>query len=361
MNLRITWPKVGDRFQNNKGHWYTVLEVKRSDDILVEFDEDSIRKRTTKVYIETGCIRLPKTRVGQWYKDKFGNDVQIVHIENTQKVTFEWIDGYRRVCQSGVIIANTLMREEDSRQMNPSFKTGDKGEMRDGTEWEILEYTGYSQIRIRVMTDPPWETVVSGCNLASGSIKNRGKPSLFGVGILGEVSTDCSRMEYKSWVGMLKRVYSPHTDQMRITYRDCTVTDEWLRFENYVKWFHQQKVQSGWQLDKDLLIPGNKTYSPDSCVFLPREINTFLTNRFNHRGEWPVGVTYHKRLDKWQATCNAHGKSEYLGVFTTPEEAFSRYKVRKEKVAKEYAEKWKDLIDSRAYDALMNFTVNISD
>ena len=129
---------------------------------------------------------MPKVRVGQLYKDKLGNDVQVVNVDGTNRVTFRWGDGYERVCQSGVIDLNTLMREEDSRQLNPSFKCGDKGKLKDGTPWEIISYTTYSNIKIKVMTEPPWETTVSGGNLASGSIRNRGKPSLFGVGILGD-------------------------------------------------------------------------------------------------------------------------------------------------------------------------------
>lgn len=361
MALTITWPKVGDRFQNNQGNWYTVVEIKRCDNIIVEFDEDKFRKKTTKQYIESGRVPLPKIRVGQWHKDKLGNTVQVVSIDGSNKVTFRWEDGYERVCQSSVIHLNTLMREEDSRRLNPSFKVGDTGYLKDDTMWEIIEYHNYSKIKVKILTDPAWETTVNGGNLVSGSIKNRGKPSLFGVGILGDVEVNCYDMSYKSWTGMIKRVYNPHTEQMAITYKDCTVVNDWLRFENYLKWFEQQKVQPKWQLDKDLLVPGNKIYGPDTCIFLPREINTFLTNRYNHRGLWPVGVTYHERLNKWQASCNVHGKSEYLGVFTSPEEAFATYKVRKEQVAKELAEMWKDRIDIKAYDALMKFEVHITD
>ena len=361
MALTITWPKVGDRFQNNQGNWYTVVEIKRCDNIIVEFDEDKFRKKTTKQYIESGRVPLPKIRVGQWHKDKLGNTVQVVSIDGSNKVTFRWEDGYERVCQSSVIHLNTLMREEDSRRLNPSFKVGDTGYLKDGTMWEIIEYPNYSKIKVKILTDPAWETTVNGGNLVSGSIKNRGKPSLFGVGILGDAEVNCYDMSYKSWAGMIKRVYTPHTEQMAITYKDCTVVNDWLRFENYLKWFEQQKVQPKWQLDKDLLVPGNKIYGPDTCIFLPREINTFLTNRYNHRGLWPVGVTYHERLNKWQASCNVHGKSEYLGVFTSPEEAFATYKVRKEQVAKDLAEMWKDRIDIKAYDALMKFEVHITD
>ena len=55
------------------------------------------------------------------------------------------------------------------------------------------------------------------------------------------------------------------------------------------------------------------------------------------------------------------GKQEYLGLFNTELEAFNAYKQAKESFVKEQAEKWKDKIDPRAYEALMNYEVNIND
>ena len=55
------------------------------------------------------------------------------------------------------------------------------------------------------------------------------------------------------------------------------------------------------------------------------------------------------------------GKREYLGYFNTELEAFNAYKEAKESFIKEQAEKWKDKIDKRTYNALMNYTVNIND
>ena len=55
------------------------------------------------------------------------------------------------------------------------------------------------------------------------------------------------------------------------------------------------------------------------------------------------------------------GKPEYLGYFNTEIEAFNAYKQAKENYIKELANKWKDQIDPRAYEALMNYTVEITD
>jgi hypothetical protein len=50
-----------------------------------------------------------------------------------------------------------------------------------------------------------------------------------------------------------------------------------------------------------------------------------------------------------------------LGYFNTPEEAFEAYKVAKEAWIAEKANKWKDQLDSKVYDALCNYKVEIDD
>ena len=52
---------------------------------------------------------------------------------------------------------------------------------------------------------------------------------------------------------------------------------------------------------------------------------------------------------------------EYLGTLDTELEAFHAYKHAKEAYVKELAEKWKDQIDPRAYNALMKYEVEITD
>ena len=54
-------------------------------------------------------------------------------------------------------------------------------------------------------------------------------------------------------------------------------------------------------------------------------------------------------------------KTDVEYVIDCAEEAFLAYKQAKELHIKEVANKWKDQIDPRVYEALMNYTVEITD
>lgn len=54
-------------------------------------------------------------------------------------------------------------------------------------------------------------------------------------------------------------------------------------------------------------------------------------------------------------------KSIKLGTFNTVEEAFDKYKITKEKLIKDVAEKYKDKIPSKTYEAMMNWKIEITD
>ena len=106
----------------------------------------------------------------------------------------------------------------------------------------------------------------------------------------------------------------------------------------------------------------NKVYSEDSCVFIPQGINRVLTKRESMRGEHLIGVYWNKTNKAFVAQVSkSKGKQEHLGYFKTEIEAFNAYKVAKESFIKEQANKWKSQIDERAYNALMNYKVEIID
>ena len=132
----------------------------------------------------------------------------------------------------------------------------------------------------------------------------------------------------------------------------------------YLEWCHKQIGfgVKGFDLDKDLLIKGNKVYSENTCIFIPREINTLLVKRKASRGECLIGVYWSNTSKTFIARVKKNkGKSEWLGFFKTELEAFNAYKQAKESFIKEQASNWKDQIDERAYNALMNYTVEIAD
>lgn len=132
-------------------------------------------------------------------------------------------------------------------------------------------------------------------------------------------------------------------------------------FQDFASWcIIQIGYNNGFHLDKDLLTKGNKEYGKDTCVFIPQSLNKLITKRDRFRGALPIGVTNDK--GRMRASCQiGTGKAKYLGNFDTTEEAFYVYKNFKESYIKEQANKWCSQIDPRAYKALMNYEVLITD
>ena len=170
--------------------------------------------------------------------------------------------------------------------------------------------------------------------------------------------------EYVLWQSMLERCFSEKLQTRCPTYKGCNVSDNFLNYSYFYDWCQEQigfgKVDEkgrSWCLDKDLLFVGNKTYSETTCVFVPHEINSFFTDRGNARGEYHLGVQFHKRVGKFVARCNVNGKRQHLGCYNTPEEAFAVYTPFKENLCKQLALKWQSEIDERLFNAMMKWSV----
>ena len=136
--------------------------------------------------------------------------------------------------------------------------------------------------------------------------------------------------------------------------------DEWKRYSNFKRWFDENYTPK-YDLDKDILVKGNKVYSPDTCCFVPHFINSLLINCKRNRGSYPVGVS--KRGSKYIAYINRQLKHIILGHYSTPEEAFQAYKEAKESYIKEVATAYynEGKITEKVYNALMNWKIEITD
>ena len=234
-------------------------------------------------------------------------------------------------------------------------------------DFKIVKYNDKTNVEIRFLKTG-YETTVRLTNIRNGYVKDPYLPSVYGVGILGTKYlasiNGVQTKEYKLWCCMLERCYSDSYQKKRPTYEGCEVSDNFKYYEYFYEWCNKQIGfdVKGWHLDKDLLIKGNKVYSESTCVFLPQEINTLLVKREALRGEHLIGVYWDKTRKAFRATVNKNkGKQEHLGLFTTEIEAFNTYKQAKETFIKEQAEKWKSQIDTRAYNALMNYEVSTDD
>src|SRR5699024_522525 len=110
-----------------------------------------------------------------------------------------------------------------------------------------------------------------------------------------------------------------------------------------------------YDLDKDLLIPNNKVYSPESCVLVPQELNKILINCGKKGDGLPRGVAFHKANKRYEVRLRKNDHRCYLGSFDCPDEAYQVYKEAKESYVKERALYWKDRIEAKAFEALMNW------
>ena len=215
--------------------------------------------------------------------------------------------------------------------------------------------------------DTGYEVKTTMQQLLKGNINDRLKPTVFGVGVIGECLTvdSCGNRlkEYQVWKGMLERCYSHKFQAKKPTYKGCTVSDSFKYYPYFKEWCNKQIGfdQVGWHLDKDILSKGNKVYSEDTCCFVPQEINSLLVRSNATRGKYPLGVSYLTRLGMFEASVSFGGRNKRIGRFYNAQEAFYAYKEVKESHIKEVANKWKDRIDPRVYNALMSWNIEITD
>lgn len=153
---------------------------------------------------------------------------------------------------------------------------------------------------------------------------------------------------YQTWKGVIERCYSSKQYKRGPSYLGCKVCKEWLTFSNFKKWMEQQDWE-GKHLDKDLLGDG-KLYSPDTCCFLPRNINMFIRDSRKKEARLPLGVTFNKRHKKYAAQGKSlDHKTVFLGYYSNPEAAHEAWKNFKFNLAQIYAE---ELTDERSKAAL---------
>lgn len=222
---------------------------------------------------------------------------------------------------------------------------------------------------VTVMFDSPkYIMKCSAHNLRKGKVRNPYSPTFHGKGYLGVGKHLTSEPSFEVWRAMLNRCYNKKFKEAFQTYKDVTVCEAWLNFQNFADWCddqdffkHEDSKGRPYELDKDLLGRYIKVYSPSTCCFLPRGVNILLVKRDKMRGEFPIGVTFSKRDSKYKSRLSYFGKSKNLGTFNTPEEAFLAYKKAKESYIKEVANLWKDRIDDKVYQALMSYEVHIDD
>ena len=176
---------------------------------------------------------------------------------------------------------------------------------------------------------------------------------LYGVSYDGCNDADKKSASYIKWKNMIQRCYDPKVhEKYKPEYKDKIVCEEWLNYANFRIWFDEHYVpvkNNQVDLDKDLLIQGNKVYSPETCVFLVHYQNLMF--------EGKRGNCVYENED---GTFSIDKKKNKDNIYETYEEALDFVVIRQEEKIENTAEKCKGTIPMCAYEAMLNWDVRLA-
>lgn len=230
-------------------------------------------------------------------------------------------------------------------------------------ELKIISYENWNNVTVQFIQSGYTKTA-SMTDIIRGGIKDPLHPLVFKRGCIGigaHSRKTCSKV-YDAWFGMLRRCYSEDKPE---SYAGVFVCDEWHNFQNFAEWAMLQEGhdQKGWHLDKDILIKNNLVYSPNTCVFVPARLNHLLVKMFEakDRGSCQIGVCFLEKENKYLAQAPDLQGVRRKKYFKTESDAFSWYKERKELFIKHLADEYKSVLDSKIYNALISYKIEVDD
>lgn len=234
-------------------------------------------------------------------------------------------------------------------------RVGEKHITNEGYELEIIEYFNKRNCSVLLIEDNIVLKEREYRDIVKGRVKNPFKRNIYGIGFYGvgqyiSKVNSVKQKNYQTWVGMLQRAYSEDYKNKYPTYKGCSVAEEWNNFQNFAEWFEENYIE-GFVLDKDILVRGNKTYSPETCCFVPQEINALFLK--NVDGALAKGIN--KRGNKFIVRVGNFGKLLNLGIYDTYEESLEVCEKYKSQYSKQIADKWKGQIDLKVYKAIYNY------
>ncbi len=174
-----------------------------------------------------------------------------------------------------------------------------------------------------------------------------------------------SNAAYSIWNGIYMRCYKQND-----VYEGAFMCDLWrYNKDSFAEWWSAEYYECDGEsmaVDKDLLFPGNKEYAPDKCCIIPQKLNTMLSNCKKHRSIWrnartdlPLGVRYDSKMNMYYGEIKPYGHDEVirLSYWNTPEDAFTEYKRHKQADILIMADKYKNKVPRKIYDALLRLEV----
>ena len=377
-NPYILKSRVGTTKYNNQGCLMKVVEYNKYNDIIVEFqDEYKKRVKTTWQLFQNGLIACPtyymSKRLGNIKHNKQGCLMKVIEYNGADNITVEFQDDGKECVKTKWVYF------QKGEVLNPyvfKSRVGETKYNKQGCLMKVIEYNSSVDVVVEFQDEYKWKTHTQWIHFQNGNVRNCYAPSIFNVGITGNkyniIHNGKHIKEYVIWCAMIQRCYDEKLKNKYLTYKDVTCCKEWLLFENFYEWIHKQENFKVWLntdkycLDKDILVKGNKVYSPNTCCLVPDYINGLfatMTTSEKRKNKLPIGVYYRKSCALYYAMIQQDGHSMRSQLYETPEEAFQIYKQHKEVFLKQVAEREynKGTISKKCYEAMMRWEVEIGD
>lgn len=235
-----------------------------------------------------------------------------------------------------------------------------------GNKMKVIEYRSNNDCDVQLENNKILYNI-SYYALKKNQVKNPYFPIILNHGYIGEGEYKSRTRgkitkEYSSWYSILTRCYDEKYYEKEPSYKGCKICEEWLNFQNFAKWYNDNTwCDEKLYVDKDILVHGNKIYSPNTCTLVTREINNTFITKGSFVNGLPVGVRYDKERNKYSANCNI-GKSnvKFIGRYYSISEAFNNYKSYKEKIIKNMANNYKNKYNNfpdKLYNSMINWEV----
>ncbi len=149
-----------------------------------------------------------------------------------------------------------------------------------GYEVEILDATDRLNVKIKFNNvDENFITIVTLRNLKMGEVSYPFHPNKYGFylgdGKYKSRKNGVKTQAYKKWSSIIVRCYR----NQQKSYEDVYMCEAWKNFQNFAKWFYENNYKDDLVIDRDIINIFNKEYSDESCMLVPKEINSIFVKR----------------------------------------------------------------------------------
>ena len=145
----------------------------------------------------------------------------------------------------------------------------------------VIDYINAHKVLVEFV-DTKYKKWTSMGRVRSGGVRDNYRPTVHGVGFLGEgaYSTGGRKRNatYTMWYNMMNRCYSEAYQKKNPSYKGCSVAKEWHNYQVFAKWVEDNGGAEGQHLDKDIKVKGNRIYSPEYCMIISPRENIQYTN-----------------------------------------------------------------------------------